>query len=107
MGNLKEGVLMSLWHYFNAQITYGRYNSPKIRLLCCPRPTILVSTLPTTSKHIIIFKVKAMKMWTDNIGKTVVIMVNVSRGGHEGDWVLHILVAESMLPCLRSAGCHN
>ena len=49
----------------------------------------------------------AMQMWTDNIVKTVIIMMNVSCEGHEGDWVLHLLVAEAMLPYFRSAGCHN
>ena len=34
-------------------------------------------------------------------------MVNFSRGGYVGDWVLHILAAEAMLPYFRSAGCHN
>ena len=34
-------------------------------------------------------------------------MVSFSRGGHRGDWVLHILAAEAMLPYFRSAGCHN
>ena len=46
-------------------------------------------------------------MWTENIVNTVVIMVSFSRGGHEGDWVLHILAAEAMLPYFRSTGCRN
>ena len=48
-----------------------------------------------------------MKIWTDNIVKTVIIMVKFSRGGHDGDWVLHILAAEVMLTYFRSAGCHT
>ena len=34
-------------------------------------------------------------------------MMNFSRGGHEGDWVLHLLAAEAMRPYFRSTGCHN
>ena len=48
-----------------------------------------------------------MKMLTDNIVKTVIIMMNFFRGGHEGDWVLHSLAAEVMLPYFCSVGCHN
>ena len=33
--------------------------------------------------------------------------MNFSRGGHEGDWALHIFAAEAMLPYFRAAGCHN
>ena len=47
-----------------------------------------------------------MKMWTDNLVNTVIIM-NFSRVGHKGDWVLHLLAAEAMLPDFSSAGCHN
>ena len=43
-------------------------------------------------------------LWTDNIVKTVIIMMNFSRGGHEGNWVLHLLAAESMILYFRSAG---
>ena len=39
--------------------------------------------------------------------KAVIIMMNFSRGGHEGDWVLHLLAAEAMLPYFRSACCYN
>ena len=51
-------------------------------------------------------------MWTDNCDhnhhvKTVIIMMNFSRGGHEGDWALHLFAAEAMLPHFRSAGFHN
>ena len=46
-------------------------------------------------------------MWTDNLVKTVIIMLNFSRGGHEGDWSLHLLAAEAMLPYFYSAGCDN
>ena len=35
--------------------------------------------------------------------KTVITMMNFSRGGHEGDWTLHLFAADVMLP----AGCHN
>ncbi len=48
---------------------------------------------------------RTAKMWTDNLVKTVIIMMHFSRGGHEGDWVLHLLAAEAMLPYFRSAGC--
>ena len=34
-------------------------------------------------------------------------MMNFSRGGHEGDWALHLFAEEVMFPYLRSAGCHN
>ena len=44
---------------------------------------------------------------TDNLVKTVLIMMNLSRGGHEGYWALHIFAAEAMLPYFRSSGCHN
>ena len=50
---------------------------------------------------------RTTKMWTDHIVNTVIIMMNFSRGGHEGDWVLHLLAAEAMLPYFRSTGCHN
>ena len=46
-------------------------------------------------------------MLTDNIVKTVIIMMNFFRGGHEGDWVLHSLAAEVILPYFCSVGCHN
>ena len=47
-------------------------------------------------------------MWTDNLVKTAIIMMNFSRRGHEGNWVIHIiLAAEAMLPYFRSVGCHN
>ena len=44
---------------------------------------------------------------TYNIVKTVIIMMNFSRGGHEGNQVLHLSAAEATLPYLRAAGCHN
>ena len=50
---------------------------------------------------------RTTKTWTDNLVKTVFIMMNFSRGGHEGDWVLRVLAAEPMLHYFRSAGCHN
>jgi len=50
---------------------------------------------------------RTTKMWTDNLVKTVIIMMNFSRAGHEGDWALHLVAAEAMLPYFRSAGCHN
>ena len=50
---------------------------------------------------------RTSKMWTDNLVKTVIIMMNFSRGGHEWNWVLHLLAAEAMLPYFRAAGCHN
>ena len=34
-------------------------------------------------------------------------MMNLSRGGHEGDWALHLFAAEATIPYFRSAGCHN
>ena len=34
-------------------------------------------------------------------------MVNFSRGGHEGDWVIHLLAGKAILPYFSSAGCHN
>ena len=51
--------------------------------------------------------IRTTKMWPDNVVKKVIIMTNFSRGGHKGDWVLHLLAAEAMLPYFRSAGCHN
>ena len=50
---------------------------------------------------------RTTKMWTQNLVNTVIIMVNVSPGEHEENWVLHIVTAEGMLPYFRSAGCHN
>ena len=50
---------------------------------------------------------RTTKMWTHNLVNTVIIMVNVSPGGHEENWVLHIVTAEDMLPYFRSVGCHN
>ena len=50
---------------------------------------------------------RTSKMWTDNLVKTVIIMMNFSRGGHEGNWVLHLLAAEATLPYFRAADCHN
>ena len=50
---------------------------------------------------------RTTKMWTDNLVKTVIIMMNFSRGGHEGDLALHLFAAEAMRPYFRSAGCHN
>ena len=35
---------------------------------------------------------------TYNLVKTVIIMMNFSGGGNEGNWVLHILAAEAMPP---------
>ena len=46
-------------------------------------------------------------MWTYNFIKPVLILMNFSRADHEGDGALHLFAAESMLPCFRSAGCHN
>ena len=50
---------------------------------------------------------RTTKMWTDNFVKTVIKIINFSRGGHEGYWVLHLFAADAMLPYFRSAGCHN
>ena len=36
---------------------------------------------------------RTSKMWPDNLVKTVIIITNFSRRGHEGNWVLHILAA--------------
>ena len=44
---------------------------------------------------------------TDNLVKTVVITINFSGGGNEGNWGLHLLAAEAMPPYYRSPGCHN
>ena len=50
---------------------------------------------------------RTSKMWTENLVKTVIIIMNFSRGGHEGNWVLHLLAAEAMLPYFRATCCHN
>ena len=50
---------------------------------------------------------RTAKMWINNLVKTVIIMMNFSRAGHEGDWALHLVAAEAMLPYFRSAGCYN
>ena len=42
-----------------------------------------------------------------NLVNTVVLMMNFSGGGNEGNWVLHILAAEAMPPYYRFPGCHN
>ena len=50
---------------------------------------------------------RTSKMWINNLVKTVIIMMNLYRRGHEGDWAFHLFAAEAMLPYFRSAGCHN
>jgi hypothetical protein len=50
---------------------------------------------------------RTTKMWTDNLVKTVIIIMNFSSGGHEGHWAFHLFAAEAMLPYFLSAGCHN
>ena len=47
------------------------------------------------------------KLWRDNYITPVIIMMSFSQTAHEGDWVLHMSAAESMLPYFHSAGCHN
>ena len=42
------------------------------------------------------------KTWTDNLVKTVIIMMNFSRGGHEGYWLFHLLAVEAMLPFISA-----
>ena len=39
---------------------------------------------------------RTAKMWTDNLVKAVIIMMNFFRAGHEGDWDLHLFAAEAM-----------
>ena len=46
-------------------------------------------------------------LWTNNVIKATVIMMNFSRAGHEADTSLHISAAEAMLPHFRFAGCHR
>ena len=53
---------------------------------------------------------RTTKLLTDNGDhnhhvKTVIIMMNFSRGGHEGDWALYLFAAEAMLlvSALRAA----
>ena len=43
-------------------------------------------------------RIRTTKMWTDTLVKRAIIMMNFSRGGHEGCSFLHILAAEAMLP---------
>ena len=50
---------------------------------------------------------RTTKVWIDSLIKAVIIMMSFSRVTHEGDWALHLLASESMLPYFRSAGCHN
>ena len=50
---------------------------------------------------------KTTRLWTDNVIKTTLIMMNISRAGHEADTSLHISAAEAMLPYFRFAGCHR
>ena len=38
------------------------------------------------------------KIWTDNLVKADIIMINFSHAGHEGDWDLHLFAAVAMLP---------
>ena len=42
--------------------------------------------------------------WTYNLVKTVIIIMNFSHEGREGNWVLHLLDAGAMLPYFHSAG---
>ena len=76
------------------------------------RSIVLIQGVTSFVRLIELFEARAgrsrtTKMWTDDLVKPVIIMMNFSRGGHEGDWVLHILAAEAMLPYFRSAGCHT
>ena len=49
--------------------------------------------------HLIIaLDARATKLWSDNLVKTVIIMMIFSGAGHEGDWALHLYAAEAMLP---------
>ena len=55
---------------------------------------------------------RTTKIWTNNGDhnhhvKTVIIMMNGSRGGHEGNWALRLFAAQATIPYFRSAGCHN
>ena len=36
-------------------------------------------------------------MWTDNLIKTIIIIMAFSHPGYEGEWVVHLLAAEAML----------
>ena len=45
--------------------------------------------------------------WTYNLVKTVIIIMNFSHEGREGNWVVHLLDAGATLPYFHSAGCHN
>ena len=45
--------------------------------------------------------------WTYNLVKTVIIIMNFSHEGREGNWVLHLLDSGAMPPYFHSAGCHN
>ena len=47
---------------------------------------------------IIVLDARATKLWSDNLVKTVIIMMIFSGAGHEGDWALHLYAAEAMLP---------
>ena len=50
---------------------------------------------------------RTTKLWSDNLVKTVIIMMIFSRAGHEDDWALHLYAEEAMLPYFCAAGCHN
>ena len=50
---------------------------------------------------------RTAKLWRDNFIKPVIIMMSFSRAAHEGDWFLHLSVAEALLPYFFAAGCHN
>ena len=50
---------------------------------------------------------RTTKLWSDNLVKTVIIMMIFSRAGHEDDWALHLYAEEAMLLYFCAAGCHN
>ena len=50
---------------------------------------------------------RTTSIWTDILSKGVFIMMSFTHASHEGDWLLHLLAAEAMLPYFHSAGCYN
>ena len=50
---------------------------------------------------------RTTKMWVYNVIKPTFLMMMFSRASHEGDWPLHIKVAEAMLPYMFAAHKYN
>ena len=50
---------------------------------------------------------RTTKLWVDNVIKPTFLIMMFCRATHESDWLLHIKVAESMLPYMFAAHKFN